>query len=348
MRYKLLGNTGMKVSEISLGTMTFGDDWGWGADKKECKKMWNAYVDRGGNFIDTANFYTGGSSERFVGEFMLHNRDYFVCATKYTLANPEAKDPNLGGNSRKNMMQSVEASLKRLNTDYIDLLWLHIWDGFTPIEEVMRAFEDLVKQGKVLHIGFSDTPAWIVSRGHTIAQQLGWAPVTSIQVEYSLVQRDIERELLPMADELGMSVLAWSPLKGGLLTGKYTREGAETEGARHVVNDAVDRIAADKNLEIAKKVDEVADEIGVSSAQTALNWVRQRSNVIPIVGTRKLNQLEDLMKVLDWELSDEHLEKLNEVSKIELGFPHDFRNSENIRKIYTAGTFDKIEQRNKK
>src|SRR5277367_3367665 len=219
MRYKLLGNSGLRVSEICLGTMTFGEDWGWGSPKEESKKIYDAYREAGGNFIDTANIYTNGTSETFLGEFMQGHRESVVLATKYTNAGP-GKDPNAAGNHRKSMMQSVEASLKRLKTDYIDLYWLHIWDTITPVEEVMRAFDDLVRQGKILYAGVSDTPAWWIAQANTLAELRGWTRFVGLQIEYSLMERTPERELLPMAKALGLGVTAWSPLAGGLLTGK--------------------------------------------------------------------------------------------------------------------------------
>jgi aryl-alcohol dehydrogenase-like predicted oxidoreductase len=215
MRYKLLGKSGLRVSELCLGTMTFGEDWGWGSSKDESRKVYDAFLEAGGNFIDTANIYTNGTSERLLGEFMADHRDRIVLATKYTLAAP-CNDPNAVGNHRKSMMQSVEASLKRLKTDYIDLYLLHVWDQITPIEEVMRAFDDLVRQGKILYAGVSDMPAWLVARGNTLAELWGWPAFVGLQIEYSLIERTPERELLPMAAALGLGITAWSPLAGGL------------------------------------------------------------------------------------------------------------------------------------
>ena len=224
MRYKLLGKSGLRVSELCLGTMTFGEDWGWGSPRDESRKVYDAFLEAGGNFIDTANVYTNGTSERFLGEFMSGHRDRVVLATKYSNAAP-GNDPNAAGNHRKSMMQSVEASLKRLKTDYIDLYWLHIWDQITPIEEVMRAFDDLVRQGKILYAGVSDMPAWVVAKANTLAELRGWTPFVGLQIEYSLIERTPERELLPMAADLGLGVTAWSPLAGGMLTGKQLEPG---------------------------------------------------------------------------------------------------------------------------
>src|SRR5271169_2746196 len=220
MRYKLLGKSGLRVAEVSLGTMTFGEDWGWGSGKDEARQIYDAYRAAGGNFIDTANVYTNGTSERLLGEFMAGHRERIVLATKYTNA-AAGNDPNAAGNHRKSMMQSVEASLNRLKCDYIDLYWLHIWDQITPVEEVMRGFEDLTRSGKVLYAGVSDAPAWWIVRANTLAEFRGWAKFVGLQIEYSLIERTVERELLPMAKALGLTVTAWSPLAGGVLSGKY-------------------------------------------------------------------------------------------------------------------------------
>src|SRR5215471_8482230 len=220
MNYRLLGRSGLRVSELSLGTMTFGEEWGWGAPKDDARKIYDAYRDAGGNFIDTANLYTNGASERLVGEFMEGHREEVVLATKYTNALP-GKDPNAAGNQRKNMVQAIEASLKRLKTDYIDLYWLHIWDQITPVDEVMRAFDDLVRQGKVLYVGVSDAPAWWIAQANTMAELRGWSKFIGLQIEYSLIERTVERELIPMSKAFKLGLVAWSPLAGGLLSGKY-------------------------------------------------------------------------------------------------------------------------------
>ncbi|HKE20177.1 MAG TPA: aldo/keto reductase, partial [Kofleriaceae bacterium] len=219
--YRLLGRSGLRVSPLALGAMTFGTDWGWGADRGDARRIFDAYVDRGGNFIDTANQYTGGTSERLVGEFAEDRRDRLVLATKYTLSTRPG-DPNSGGNHRKSMVRSVEGSLGRLRTDYIDLLYLHAWDGTTPVDEILRAMDDLVRAGKVLYVGISDAPAWQVSRMQAIADLRGWSPLVALQIPYSLIERTVERELIPMAGELGLGVIPWSPLASGVLSGKYT------------------------------------------------------------------------------------------------------------------------------
>lgn len=341
MRYKLLGKSGLKVAELCLGTMTFGEEWGWGASKEESKKVFDAYVEAGGNFIDTANIYTGGTSEEFCGDFISGNRDHFVLATKYTNHAP-SENPNAAGNNRKNMIQSVEASLKRMKTDYIDLYWVHAWDGYTPVEEIMRGLDDLVTSGKIRYIAVSDWPAWIVSRANTLADLKDWNEFIALQIEYSLAERTSERELIPMAKEFDIAVMPWSPLAGGLLTGKFTRGKGESKNSRLEVTDF--KKLSEQELNIAKAVDEVADELGKSSAQVALNWVRQQHNSIPIIGARNEKQLKDNLSCLEFTLSGEQMNKLSEVSKIEMGFPHNFLNDDGmVRNFYTGGFADRID-----
>ena len=339
MRYKLLGKSGLRVSELCLGTMTFGDDWGWGSAKGESRKIYDAFVKAGGNFIDTADLYTNGTSEHYLGEFIASDRDRIVLATKYTNS-PPVTDPNAAGNQRKNMMQSVEASLKRLKTDYIDLFWLHVWDFMTPVEEVMRAFDDLVRQGKVLYIGISDAPAWIVSRANTLAELRGWTQFVGLQVEYSLIERTSDRELLPMARELDLAVTAWSPLAGGLLTGKYAEgsgTGNEEKRLEHPMMAPLVDIDERKQA-ISAAVVEIAEAIGETPARVALNWLRQQPGVvIPIIGARRLSQLKDNLACVEFVLDDEHLQKLNDVSRIELGFPHDFFGNEVVQNFAFGG-----------
>jgi aryl-alcohol dehydrogenase-like predicted oxidoreductase len=321
MRYKLLGPSGLRVSELCLGTMSFGDAWGFGADEKEAHRILSAFADAGGNFIDTANKYHEGQSEEFVGSFLGPGRDRFVVATKYTLA-MDPGDPNAAGNSRKNLRRSVEASLRRLRTDYLDLLWVHAWDFTTPVEEVLRGLDDLVGAGKVNHVALSDAPAWVASQANTLAALRGWSPLVALQVEYSLVERTADRELLPMAEAFGLSVCAWAPMGAGILTGKYTRGAAvPTDSRRAAANQA--RLT-ERNRRIAREVDQVADQLGASSAQVALAWVRQRDRrIIPITGIRTLEQLEDVLGCLDVQLPAEHLARLSDVSRIELGFPYE-------------------------
>jgi aryl-alcohol dehydrogenase-like predicted oxidoreductase len=321
MRYKLLGPSGLRVSELCLGTMSFGDAWGFGADEKESHRILAAYAEAGGNFIDTANKYHEGQSEEIVGSFLDTERERWVVASKYTLA-MRSGDPNAAGNSRKNMRQSVEASLRRLRTDYLDLLWVHAWDYATPVEEVMRGLDDLVRAGKVTYVALSDAPAWIASQANTLAALRGWSPFVALQLEYSLIERTAERELLPVAEAFGVSVTTWAPMGGGVLTGKYTRGSSETpEDTKRAAGN--ESRVTERNLQIAREVDRVADELGTTSAQVAMAWVRQRGErIIPIVGVRKLDQLQDLLGSLEVELSAEHLSRLNEASRIELGFPY--------------------------
>src|SRR5215471_17406067 len=333
MNYRLLGRSGLRVSELSLGTMTFGEEWGWGAPKDDARKIYDAYRDAGGNFIDTANLYTNGASERLVGEFMEGHREEVVLATKYSLAGP-GKDPNAGGNQRKNMMQAIEASLKRLKTDYIDLYWLHIWDQMTPIEEVMCAFDDLVRQGKILYAGVSDMPAWVVARANTLAELRGWTPFVGLQIEYSLIERTPERELLPMAAELGLGVTAWSPLAGGLLTGKQLEPGGTKDSRQSVASMQQFMTTNARKEAVVREVVAVAREGGHSPAQVALAWLRQRPEpVIPIIGARKLAQVKDNLACVQVKLAPALLERLDAVSRIEMGFPHDFFATDMVRSL---------------
>jgi len=341
MRYKLLGNSGLRVSELCLGTMTFGQDWGWGSDKEESRAVFQAFAEAGGNFLDTANIYTNGTSETLVGEFVKGDREKWVIATKYSL-NTRPGDVNACGNHRKNLFQAVEASLKRLGTDYIDLLWLHLWDSLTPIEEVMRAFDDLVRMGKVLYIGISDSPAWIVSQANTLATLRGWTPFIGLQIEYSLKERTPERELLPMAKALNIGVTAWSPLGGGVLTGKYNQPNP-VDG-RLSMTDQPFQIF-DRDLKIAETVLEIAREIEKSPAQVALNWLRNRPNaVIPIIGARKLSQLQDNLACLDFNLTGEHRQRLDNISAISLGFPHELLASQFVRDILLGGVAAQLDR----
>lgn len=341
MKYKLLGNTGLRVSELCLGAMTFGEEWGFGADKDECRKVFETFAEAGGNFIDTANKYTEGTSEKWLGEFVKEARERFVIATKYTLTMGNG-DPNASGNHRKNMVQAVEASLKRLNMDYIDLLWVHAWDFTTSPEVLMRGLDDLVRQGKVLHVGISDAPAWVVAQCNTIALMRGWTPFSALQIEYSLIERTVERELLPMVRAFDMTVTPWAPLGGGLLTGKFTRSSAEPDSKRIEQNKAR---MSERNVAIAKAVDKIADELEVTSAQVATNWVRQQgTNIIPIVGSRKASQIADTVKSLSFELSTEQLQILNEVSQISLGFPHEFIERDFVRNIVYGDLVEQIER----
>jgi aryl-alcohol dehydrogenase-like predicted oxidoreductase len=305
--------------------MTFGEEWGFGASKEESKKIFDAFAHAGGNFIDTANYYTNGTSEKLIGEFIASDRECFVLGTKYSL-NARPADPNGGGNHRKSMVQALEASLKRLNTDYIDLYWVHAPDRLTPADEMMRALDDMVRSGKVLYVGVSDFAAWKIARANTLADLKGWSAFAALQTQYSLIERTSERELLPMAEDLDLAVTTWGPLGGGVLTGKYKAHNAPNKGTR--LGDWTWGAAAltDRNLKIAEAVKTVAQQISHTPSQVALNWVRQqkRGVIIPIFGARTLAQAEDNLGVLDFTLNAEQLSVLDEASKIELGFPHDF------------------------
>jgi len=353
MRYKLLGKSGLRVSELCLGTMTFGEDWGSmlpGASKEEARKIFDIFVNKGGNFIDTANVYQKGTSEKYIGEFISSQREKFVLATKYTLTtNPD--DPNASGNHRKSLVQSVDGSLKRLNTNYIDLLWVHVWDPMTPIEEVIRALDDMVRSGKILYIGISDAPAWIVSYTDAIAKLRGWTPFIGIQIMYNLIERSAERELLPMARALDIGVTAWSPLAGGVLSGKYSniQKNADEQKRFSANNPMSASFVNDRNISIAAEVQVIAKEINRTPSQIALNWIRQRQHkvkdkevIIPIIGARTEAQIIDNLGCLDFELTQDQLKRLDEKSKIQLGFPHDFISEE--AKIFLYGnTFSLID-----
>ena len=326
--YRLLGRSGLRVSPLALGTMTFGAGPGWGSTDEDAARIIDAYLDRGGNFIDTANFYGQmGGSEALLGRLLADRRERLVLATKYTLTTRPG-DPNASGNQRKNMVRSVEASLKRLGAEYIDLLYLHMWDFRTPVEEILRAFDDLVRQGKILYAGLSDTPAWQGARMQAIADLRGWSPFVALQISYSLIERTVERELIPMAREMGMGVLPWSPLGGGVLSGKYTLEDLHSAqsgalASRKAINVATGRLSA-RNLAIATVVGEVAREIGRTPAQVALAWTLLNPAVAsPIIGARTPSQFEDNLGALDVSFTDEQIERLGSASHVELGFPHD-------------------------
>ncbi|QOY89401.1 aldo/keto reductase [Paludibaculum fermentans] len=341
MRYRLLGNSGLRVSEAALGTMTFGDDWGWGSGKQEARTIYDAFREAGGNFIDTANIYTNGTSESLLGEFMEGHRESVVLATKYSNAFP-GTDPNAAGNQRKNMMQAVDASLKRLKTDYIDLYWVHIWDGLTPVEEVMRGLDDLVRSGKVLYTGISDAPAWWIAQANTLAQLRGWTAFAGLQIEYSLIERTVERELIPMAQALNIGVTAWSPLGGGVLTGKYHGGGALDGRMNHEMMKDFQPAGVDTDGVVAA-VKSVAEEVGQSMAQVALAWLQSRPvPVIPILGARKLSQFQDNLASLELKLTAEQVKTLDDASKILPGFPEKMFRMPIVQAIRHGGLRDRI------
>ena len=336
--YRLLGRSGLRISPLALGTMTFGETWG--AEEAESRRIFDAYIDKGGNFIDTAGYYAQGRSEALTGKFAHEKRSRLVLSTKYALA-AEHGDPNAAGNGRKNMVRTVEASLKRLNTDYIDLFFLHVWDSTTPADEILRGFDDLVRQGKVAYIGISDTPAWEVARMQTLAELHGWTQFAALQVEYSLLQRATERDLIPAAKALGLGVLPWSPLANGLLSGKYATGAtvpADPLGGRGGMLKSIGRITA-AAVAVADAVKAVADELEATSAQVALAWTLVNPAVAaPITGARTLRQLEDNIGALSVKITLPQLAQLDEASRIELGFPHDFLTHDFIRQGLTGGT----------
>jgi aryl-alcohol dehydrogenase-like predicted oxidoreductase len=342
MRYRLLGNSGLRVSEAALGTMTFGDEWGWGSAKDEARKVYDAFREAGGNFIDTANFYTNGTSESFLGEFTKDHRQRMVMASKYSNAAP-GTDPNAAGNHRKSMVQAVEASLKRLQTDYIDLYWVHIWDQITPVEEVMRGLDDLLRQGKVLYVGISDAPAWWIAQANTLAQLRGWSPFVGLQIEYSLIERSVERELIPMAKALNLGLTAWSPLARGILTGKYHGHGSSEQGRMN--SDTMKGFMPERQRasRVVAAVKAVSDQTGRGMAQVALAWLRYRPvPVIPIIGARELSQLQDNLASFDLSLSTEHVQALDDASQIDLGFPYSLYGNEFVRATVYGGMRDQI------
>lgn len=334
MRFKLLGRSGLRVSEVALGTMTFGEAWGWGASRDESHRIFDAYREAGGNFVDTACNYTDGESESILGECVQEERERLVVATKYTLT-ARGDDPNAGGNSRKNMVQTLEGSLRRLGTDYVDLLWLHMWDGMTPVEEVVRGLDDLVSSGKVLYVGISDTPSWIVSQAVTLADLRGWSRFVAVQAPYSLADRDVERELLPMAQSLELAFTPWGTLEGGALTGKYLGDSGDPRR----YGGAGDRVNG-----IAREVIAVAAELGATPSQVAIAWVRAQSwTTIPIVGARTEAQFRENLGALEVELPEEAVERLSAATGFELGFPRSFLESDNVRGLIFGESFDQID-----
>ena len=345
MRFRLLGQSGLRVSELCLGTMTFGQQRNsWGANKEDSRAVFDRYVEAGGNFIDTANGYQLGQSETFLSEFIAPNRGDFIIATKFTFGG-KPNDPNSCGNHRKSMVQALEASLRRLKTDYVDLYWMHAWDGITPQEEVLRAMDDLVRAGKVLYIGISDTPAWVVSRSQAIAELRGWTSLAAIQIPYSLVERTPERELIPMCSALGLSVTVWGALGSGLLSGKYRPNDTDNKTVGRL-NDPMfaGRRMNERNFAIVDEVTRIATEIGATPSQVALAWVRARSPfIIPIIGARTAAQLDDNLGCLNVALSGEHMARLEKSSAIELGFPHEFLAGEMIRTMMFAGAASRID-----
>lgn len=342
-RYRLLGRCGLRVSPAALGTLTFGLDWGIGADKQECLRIFEGYLRRGGNFIDTSAVSNNGTSEALVGEFAEPIRQQLVIGTKFGFQS-RGGDPNSGGSHRKSLIQSLEGSLRRLRTDYVDLLWVQIHDSRTPPEETLRALDDLVRSGKVLYIGVANTPAWRVSGSVVTSELRGWSSFVGIQISHCLLDRTPERELLPMAEALGLAVVVWGALGGGMLTGKYRRDTAAPGGFRvspdsrrqHLLGDRL----SDRNLGICEAVCELAKELGRSPAQIALSWTLSHSTrMFPVIGARTFAQFDENMEALSQPLPPEALARLDALSRIRLGHPHDVIAHPRINSMMTAGAW---------
>jgi aryl-alcohol dehydrogenase-like predicted oxidoreductase len=350
--YSLLGRSGLRVSPMCLGTMTFGTAWGWGSPKETAHTILNRYLEAGGNFVDTADGYTNGASETMLGDWFAETgrRDEVVLATKFTFSG-RAGDPNAGGNGRKNIHRALEASLRRLRTDYVDLYWLHAWDGVTPVEEVMGTMDALVRAGKVRYFGLSDVPAWYLARAQTLAELRGTERVAALQLEYSLVERNIEREHIPAALELGMGVCPWSPLASGFLTGKYTRDGVDARGAGRLSmlkgsgNPAFEKLFTEKNWSIVDTLVGVSRELGKSPAEVALSWTARRPGITSlIIGATKLEQLDANLRALDVQIPKELADRLEAVGRPEPIHPYIFF-GEAMRAMITGGTTVRAEPR---
>jgi aryl-alcohol dehydrogenase-like predicted oxidoreductase len=323
--YVTLGRSGLRVSPLCLGTMTFGQDWGWGSSPEDSTRILDRYLDLGGNFIDTANLYTKGHSEKIIGDHLgkaTGKRQRAVIATKF-FGSMLNGDPNSGGAGRKALLAACHESLRRLQTDYIDLYWMHCWDKNTPIEETLRALDHLVAAGKIRYVGFSDTPAWKVMEAQMTAKFRNWAPLIALQLEYSLLERTIEGELIPMALEQGLGVTPWSPLKSGVLSGKYTRANAGQVKADR--GEWATSALGEKGYAVIDELIKTAKELDSTPARVAISWVQNRPGVAStIVGARTLKQLEDNLAALDVKLKIQHQERLNALTAPALNFPHDF------------------------
>ena len=329
--YSTLGRSGLRVSPLCLGTMTFGTEWGWGAEETVSRSLFDRYLEAGGNFLDTADGYTNGKSEEMVGKFIAERqlRDRVVLATKFTF-NAEPGNPNAGGNGRKNIYRALHGSLRRLQTDYIDLYWLHAWDTVTPVEEVLATLSDLVREGKIRHYGFSDTPAWYVARAQTLAEKEGKERLIALQLEYSLVERNIEREHIPAAQELGIGICPWSPLASGFLSGKYKRQGNDGSGEGRLQklkdsgNPGFQKFTS-QNWTILETLLTVSKELRRSPAQVALNWVATQPGVTStILGASKLAQLEDNLAAIEFSIPADLRKQLDEVSALASIHPYMF------------------------
>lgn len=339
MRYKLLGRSGLRVSEIALGTMTFGPGVDWSRSEAESRAVFDAYAEAGGNFVDTANMYTGGESEKIVGRCVAPDRERFVVATKYANAVPGSGNPNAAGMHRKSLIQSLDASLQRLGLDYIDLYFVHWWDFTTPVEEVHRALDDAVRAGKILHLGLSDVPAWVVSRAQTFHELRGYAPIAAMQLEYSLVQRSIEREHLPLGRTCDIATTAWSPLAGGILTGKYTAHVAD--GPKRMDTMQLQPLDG-RNRAIAEAVDRVAARVGATASQVSLAWLLAKG-VIPIVGATRPEQLRQNLAAADLVLDADTLAELDAASSFDLGHPYSMLEWDMSMALGYGGMADQID-----
>jgi aryl-alcohol dehydrogenase-like predicted oxidoreductase len=347
LNYRLMGRSGLRVSDVALGTMLFGATNGWGVSAETAKELYDTFRAVGGNYLDTANQYAGGESERIIGGLVAGHREEVVIASKYTNSAPRNGDANAGGNQRKNMVQSVEGSLRRLNTDYLDLYVVHSWDLLTPVDEVMRGLDDLVRAGKVLHVGVSNTPAWVVAQANTMAELRGWSCYVGLQIEYSLLGRSAEAEFFPMAQEFGLSVLAWSPLKNGLLTGKYAAGGGV--GSRlsaEVWSSPTMAWSGQHGAGVETVLDALgalAVELDVTPAQLALAWLRHRPiHVVPILGATSVAQLAENLRSAELELTSGQVARLDEASAVPLAYPHPYLASSMARSFRSGGMFERI------
>ncbi len=333
---EILGRSGLRVSELALGTMTFGSDWGWGADLEQSRAIFDRFVEAGGNFIDTASNYTDGTSERYVGELVAGDRDRFVIATKYTLS-LDRDDPNAGGNHRKSLVRALEQSLQRLGTDYVDLLWLHMRDDLTPIEEAVRALDDQVRLGKVLHVGISDSPAWVAAQANTLADLRGWSPFVALQIPYSAASRDPERELLPMAASLGLAVVPWGVLGAGVLTGKPAEERRWPEDG---VSERTERVVA-----ALREVAEAHELHAVSDRDRLGRPAVSPPTIIPIIAATREEQIVENLAAAEITLEPAEIEAIDDAGQPQLGFPRDFLESTGVRELIYGDTYDRIRRR---
>lgn len=345
MKYKVLGRSGLQVSELCLGAMTFGEEMGIGAAEAESRAVFDGFLAAGGNFIDTANIYNRGTSERMLGRFIGKERDFLVIASKYSL-NTRRDDPNAGGNHRKNLVQSLEASLSRLGTSYLDLYWVHGWDRHTNLAELMRALDDQVRAGKVLHVGISNAPAWVVAAANTLAVERGWTPFTAMQLHYNLVERSIERDFFELARAQDMAVTPWSPLAGGLLTGKFDREApaAGRSGARLANSPMAARTLREANIVAAEGLSALAREIGCRPAQLALAWLMQRADatVVPIIGARSRAQLDENLGCLRLRLGPAEIERLDALTAPVPDYPRSLLASEFFHRMMHGDVLDRL------